>query len=352
MVTGRGLTGALKQKFPHWVLLVVAVALFFANTINIGADLSGMADAAEMLTGLPAHFSVLLFGIIIAYATIRFRYNQIASILKWLSLTLFAYVITAFIVKPEWKLVFRDTFVPSWPKGHETWPMLVAILGTTISPYLFFWQTSQEVEEDKAAGKRKLTQRRNASISALQERKLDVGMGTFFSNLVMYFIILTTALTLHKNGMTHVETSAQAANALAPLAGKFASLIFTLGIIGVGMLAIPTLAGSAAYAFAEVFRWRQGLDAQFRGAHQFYIVIAVSILCGIFLVFTKVSPVKALYLTAIINGSLAPFLLVGILLVASDHRVMCGQSSSKVSIIVVAITTVAMFAAAIGMFVF
>jgi Mn2+/Fe2+ NRAMP family transporter len=184
---------------------------------------------------------------------------------------------------------------------------VVAILGTTISPYLFFWQTSQEVEEDKAAGKRTLTQRQHASISALQKRKLDVGTGTFFSNLVMYFIILTTALTLHKNGMTHVETSAQAANALAPLAGKFASLIFTLGIIGVGMLAIPTLAGSAAYAFAEVFRWRHGLDAQLPGARQFYTVIALSILCGIFLVFAQVSPVKALYLTAIINGLLVPF---------------------------------------------
>jgi Mn2+/Fe2+ NRAMP family transporter len=199
-----------------------------------------MADAAGMLTGFNTHFFVVVFAGVIGFATIRLRYYQIASTLKWLALTLFAHIITAIVIRPNWTTIARDTFVPSWPKGHEAWATLVAILGTTISPYLFFWQASQEVEEEKAFGRRMRVRRQGATSKEIKDRKLDVGVGTFFSNLVMYFIILTTALTLHSHGITNVETSRQAAEALKPLAGSFAATLFTLGIIGVGLLAIPT----------------------------------------------------------------------------------------------------------------
>ncbi len=352
MVTGKGLAGALREKFPRPVIAFVALALLGANTINVGADLSGMADAAEMLTGVNSHWFVVLFGLAIAFATVYFRYHQIAGVLKWLAMTLFAYVITAFLIRPDWGTILHDTFIPTWPHGHEAWATLVAILGTTISPYLFFWQASQEVEEDKAIGRRMLVQRRNATEKEIRNRKLDVGTGTFFSNLVMYFIILTTALTLHKHGMTEISTTKEAAEALAPLAGKFASTLFTLGILGVGLLAIPTLTGSAAYAFAETFHWEEGLDQKFKSARAFYGIIIFSTLIGIAMDFANVNPVKALFLTAVINGLLAPFLLIGILLVASDDKIMCHQPSSLLGRAVVGLTTLLMFGAAVGMFVF
>jgi len=352
LVTGKGLAGALRDKFPKRLIALVAVALLIANTINVGADLFGMADAAKMLTGFNSHYFVGLFGVIIAFATIRFRYYQIANVLKWLAATLFAYVITAIMLRPDWTTIVHDTFVPSWPKGHEAWATLVAILGTTISPYLFFWQASQEVEEEKAMGRRMRVQREGATSKEIRDRKLDVGVGTFFSNLVMYFIILTTALTLHAHGITNIETSSQAAEALAPLAGKFAATLFTLGIVGVGLLAIPTLTGSAAYAFAETFHWRQGLDQKFKSARAFYCIIIFSTVIGIGLDIAQVNPVKALFWTAVINGLLAPFLLVGILLVACDPKIMNRQCSSLLGRAVVGLTAVVMFGAAIGMFLF
>jgi NRAMP (natural resistance-associated macrophage protein)-like metal ion transporter len=352
MVSGRGLAGAMHRRIPRPLILVAAVALFAANSINVGADLSGMADAAEMLTRINSHIYVVVFGVGISMATIFFRYHQIATILKWLALVLFAYVITGFIVHPDWSKIARAAFIPSWPRTHDQWSTLVAILGTTISPYLFFWQTSQEVEEDKAKGRRMLRQRFNATSREIVDRKIDVDIGTFFSNLVMFFIILTTALTLHVNGMTNIQSSGDAAQALFPLAGKFAGTLFTIGIIGVGFLAIPTLTGSAAYALAETFAWREGLDQRFRGARPFYLVIIVSTVSGVVMDFLKINPVRALYWTAIINGVLAPFLIVAILLTALDRTVMKNQPSSVSSAIVVSVATLLMFGAAVGMFIF
>jgi NRAMP (natural resistance-associated macrophage protein)-like metal ion transporter len=351
MVTGRGLGNALRQKGPRWLLFGGALGLLAANTINVGSDLSGMADAAEMLTGINSHIYVVIFGVAIAYATVRFRYHQIATVMKWLAAVLFAYVITAFLLRPNWGSVLRDTFVPSWPQNHEAWENLVAILGTTISPYLFFWQASQEVEEEKAMGRRLLVQRERATRREIIDRKLDVGVGTFFSNFVMYFIILTTALALHAHGIMDIETSKQAAEALRPLAGTLAYLLYTIGIIGVGFLAIPTLAGSAAYAFAETFSWKEGLDEPFRGALPFYAVLIFSVLLGMGMDFLNINPVKALFWTAVINGVLAPFLLVGVLICASDRKLMEGQPSSWLSRIGVGIITLVMFGAAAAMFV-
>jgi NRAMP (natural resistance-associated macrophage protein)-like metal ion transporter len=352
MVTGRGLAGALRHKFPRPLIFIAAAALFAANSINVGADLSGMADAAEMLTQINSHVFVSLFGVGIAVATIFFRYHQIASILKWLALILFAYVITGFIIHPDWPAISRAALIPSWPKNHGQWSTLVALLGTTISPYLFFWQASQEVEEEKAMGRRMLARRFGATRRELNTRKIDIDIGMFFSNIVMFFIILTTALTLHRSGVTDIQTSKDAAQALAPLAGKFAATLFTIGIIGTGLLAIPTLAGSAAYALAETFAWREGLDQRFRGARWFYLAIIVSTAVGIAMDFLGVNPVRALYWSAVINGCLAPVLLVGIIFASLDRTLMKDQPSSIPSVIVVSLTTLLMFAAVIGMFVF
>jgi NRAMP (natural resistance-associated macrophage protein)-like metal ion transporter len=351
MVTGRGLAGALRRRFDRRLVLIGALALLGANTINIGADLAGMADAAEMLTGINSHWLVVGFGIAIASATVWLRYYQIANTLKWLCLVLFAYVITAFIVHPNWSAAIHDTFSPSWPKGHIAWQTLVAILGTTISPYLFFWQASQEVEEEKAQGRRMCRERQGATKREIINRKLDVGLGAFFAVLIMYFIMLTTASTLHRHGVTNIETSRQAAEVLGPLAGRFASMIYTLGILGVGFLAIPTLSGSAGYALAETLSWKEGLDEKLKSARAFYGVIIASTLAGITLDFANINPVKALFWTAVINGLLAPFLLVGILIVASDKTIMMGQPSSILSRILVGLTALIMFGAAFGMFV-
>ena len=351
MVTGRGLMGALRRKFSRRVLAGAAAALLIANTINIGADLSGMADAAELLSGVNSHVWVVLFGGGIAWATIRLHYAAIARTLKWLALALFTYVATGIHIRPPWGEVLRATFVPTVPWSRESWATVVAILGTTISPYLFFWQASLEVEEEKAMGRHTLVERRGASPEELLDRKIDVGVGTFFSNLVMFFIILTTAFTLHTHGMTNPTSSKQVAEALQPLAGAYASLLYTIGVIGTGLLAIPTLSCSAAYAFAELFGWREGINERLASAPAFYMVVGTSMASGVAMDFANLNPVKALYWTAIINGLLAPFLLTGILLAASDRKLMRGQPSSRLGRATVAVTTVFMFAAAVAMFV-
>jgi len=350
MVTGAGLMSAFRKKFPRWVLVIVAAALFIANTINIGSDLSAMADAAEMLTSVSSHIWVFAFAAAIILATVFLSYHAIGNALKWLALVLVAYVITAFIVHPKWGGVFVATFKPSFPAGRGAAATLVAILGTTISPYLFFWQTSHEVEYEKSLGRRRLTDRQGASHAEIVIRKVDVGIGTLASNVAMYFIILTTALTLHSHGMTHLATSREVASALRPLAGSLATLLYTVGILGTGALAIPTLAGSSAYAFAETFGWDQGINEKVNQAPRFYAVVAAAVIIGVTLDFTNVNPISALYWTAVINGLLAPFLLVGLLLVASDRRLMRGQASSLLGRGVVGITTVAMILAALGMF--
>jgi Mn2+/Fe2+ NRAMP family transporter len=351
MATGRGLAGALRQKYPRWALIAAAAALFVANTINVGADLAGMADAGAMLTGWNSHVLVVVFGVGIAWAVVRFRYHQIASTLKWLALVLFAYVLVAFQLQPDWGSVLRDALVPRWPRAAE-WGALVAILGTTISPYLFFWQASQEVEEEKALGRRIAVRHPEAPSLLLAERRVDVGVGTFFSNLVMFFVILTTALTLHRHGVTNPQTSREVAEALRPLAGRFAETLYTVGIVGVGLLAIPTLAGSSAYAIAETFGWREGLDRKLRGARYFYGVIILSTILGVALDFLGFNPVRALYWSAVVNGVLAPFLLAALLLTASDRRRMRQRPIPWVSRVLVGAAAALMLAAAVGMFVF
>ena len=305
MVTGAGLAGALREKFPKFLLIVVCLALVTANTINIGADLSAMADAAELLTDLDSHVLVMVFGIGIGYATIRLPYYRIANTLKWLALSLFAYVITAFVIGPDWKKVLHDAFVPSLPHGKDAWAMLVAILGTTISPYLFFWQASQEVEEMRTERSRPrlplkiLTRGGGAELTRIS---IDTTVGMVFSNIIAYFIIIATASTLHALGLTQIQTAAEAAEALRPIAGDLAFLLFALGIIGTGLLAIPVLAGSAAYAVAEVFGWPSTLEAKFPEAIGFYTIISAATLIGFAMSFLPINPIELLVWTAVING--------------------------------------------------
>jgi Mn2+/Fe2+ NRAMP family transporter len=352
LVTGQGLIGSLSQKLPRIVILLIAISLFAANVLNIGADLAGMGDAAQMLTKIDSKVFVIIFGVAITVATVNFSYQKIARWLKWLALALFAYIACAFLVVNDWPKIVAATFIPHWPKNNEAWQTIVAILGTTISPYLFFWQTSLEVEESKCKGQVTEAQRKGATEEEIHIRKWDVGIGTLFSNLVMYFIILTTAVTLHAHGMTKIETSRQAAEALKPLAGNFATLLYTLGIVAVGLLAIPTLAGSAAYAFADTFKWHQGLAETPLKAKAFYIVIILAGVLGIGFNFIGFNPVKALFWSAVVNGILAPFLLVGILMVAGDGQIMNGQPSHHLNRLLVGITTVVMFAAAAALFIF
>jgi Mn2+/Fe2+ NRAMP family transporter len=351
-VTGKGLSRALGKKFPRPIVMAVSLGLLFANTITVGADLSAMADAAEMLSGANSHYFVIFFGAIIAFGTVVFRYRQITNILKWFALSLFTYVLTAFVVHPNWNTILRETLRPTWPVGHAAWGGLVAILGATISPYLFFWQASQELEEKRELGPVTPADEEGVKTKRTRARNLSVAAGTLFSNLAMYFIILTTALTLHRNGITNVDTSRDAAAALMPLAGPFAATLFTIGIVGVGLVSIPTLITSAAYALAETFRWRNGLSEKFKAARPFYSVIILSSVIGIALDFGDVSPMKALYWAALTNGVLAPFLLIAILIVASDREIMRQQPSSLLARIAVGATAFAMFGAAIGMFVF
>jgi NRAMP (natural resistance-associated macrophage protein)-like metal ion transporter len=347
MVTGEGLGAALKKKFPKPIVIVLCVALFIANAINIGADLSGMADAAAMLTPLPAFAFIPLFGAAIALAMVKCHYDQIANILKWLVLSLLAYAVTAF--RPDWAKVAHETLLPRAPVGEDIWQTIVAILGTTISPYLFFWQSAQEVEEDKAKGKLTVAQRMGATRWQITNRMLDVGAGTLASNFVMFFIILAAALTLHVQGKTDITTSREAAEALRPFAGDFAAAIYAIGIVAVGVLAIPTLADSAAFAFSETMNWKHGLSRKLHLAARFYTVIFLSIGLGAAINFLGINPIQALFWSGIINGVLAPFLLAGIVMIAHDPKLMRCQANPLWTQIIVTITAIAMFAAAIIM---
>ena len=350
LVSGAGLGCAIRKKFPRWIGAGLAFALFAANAINIAADLAGMGEATSLLHLGPALLYVILFGAVLAVLGVRLPYATIAKFLKWLALALLAYVVSAFLAKPQWSQVAHDVFHPSLPRDRDGWQALVAILGTTISPYLFYWQAGQEIEEQKDDGKTTKAQRANASDEEIGERRADVAAGTIASNAVMFFIILTASITLHAHGTTHIETTRQAAEALRPVAGDFAFLIFTIGLVGTGLLAIPTLAGSAAYAFAETFDWRYGLNERLRRAVPFYAVYVAAIVGGIALNLAGIPAVKALVWSSVVNGLLAPIVLVALLAVIVDKKLMKSQPSPTGMVIVVAITAILMAGAAVALF--
>jgi NRAMP (natural resistance-associated macrophage protein)-like metal ion transporter len=322
-VTGHGLAGNIRMHYPAWLLYGVVALLVVANTINIAADVSAMGEAARLLLGGPVHLYTLLFGTISLLLQVFVPYTRYVPWLKWLTLALLAYVGVLFTVHIPWAEVLSATIWPhiSWNAQYVT--TMVAVFGTTISPYLFFWQASQEVEDQQALpGALPLIEAPNQAGSSFRRIKLDTAIGMGFSNLVAFFIILTTALTLHAHGVTDIQTSAQAASALKPVAGDLAFALFSLGIIGTGFLAVPVLAGSAAYAMAGAFKWQRGLELPPSRAKGFYSIIALSTVIGMALGFTAIDPIKALFWSAVMNGVIAVPIMAVMMLMASNRQVM------------------------------
>ena len=322
-VSGCGLAGNIRRHYPKWVLYGLLSLLLAANTINIGADLSAMADATALLIGGLRHVYIIGFGLFCVVLQIYFSYARYIRVLKWLTLSLFAYVGVVFSVDLPWPNVIKGVFALSLSTNADYLTTVVAIFGTTISPYLFFWQASQECEDIRAVKADKpLHDHPSQAARQLARIKVDTYIGMGFSNLIAFFIMLTVAATLHTHGVTDIQTSAQAAEALRPIAGKFAFLLFSMGIIGTGLLAVPVLAGSAAFAVAESFRWRQGLDlTPLRGA-RFYGVIAAATLVGVGLGFTRLDPIKALFYAAVINGVISPPIMLVMMRMASNPKIM------------------------------
>ena len=357
MVTGKGLSGVIKKHHSKKILYFAVTLLVVANTINIGADLGAMASAGQLILGISFIYWLIGIALLIVILEIVVSYKAYARVLKYLALMLLAYILTAFIIKVDWSKVIYTTFVPSFSTSKEYILNIVAILGTTISPYLFFWQTNQEVEEGYANNKLGLraigTGKGIPDITDVDVRhmRLDTNIGMLFSNLVMFFIIVTTASTLKANGITHIDTATQAAQALKPLAGDFAFLLFALGILGTGFLAIPILAGSAAYAISEIFNWKEGLNKKFKQAHGFYGIIIVATLIGVIINFLPIKPFTMLYYTAIINGLAAPPLMVLIMLIANNKKIMGKYSNTVFSNFMGWLITIIMAIASIALMV-
>jgi NRAMP (natural resistance-associated macrophage protein)-like metal ion transporter len=319
-VTGKGLAGNLREHYPRWLVYAIVGLLLVANTINIAADVSAMGDAMALLISGPGRLYAAGFGIISLLLQIFVPYSQYVRILKWLTLALLAYVAVVFTVDIPWQNVATSLFKPKLVWNAATITTIVAVFGTTISPYLFFWQASQEVEELQADPNAKpLIEAPKQARASFRRIKIDTIVGMGFSNLVAFFIILTTAVSLHLHGVTNIQTSAEAATALKPIAGHFAFLLFAAGIIGTGMLAVPVLAGSAAYAMAGAFGWKKGLELV---AKRFYSIIAVSTLIGIGLGFAPIDPIKALYWSAVINGVISVPIMLIMMLMATRKDVM------------------------------
>ena len=322
-VSGEGLAANMRQHYPAWLLYAIVGLLLVANTINIAADVDAMANALNLIIGGPTHWYVVGFGTLSLLLQIFIPYRRYVRILKWLTLALLAYVAILFVVHIPWTQVLINILLPhlSWQPAYIT--TVVAVFGTTISPYLFFWQASQEVEEQQADPRAIALKDAPDQASANFRRiKIDTYIGMAFSNLVAFFIILTTAVTLHLHGISDIQTSAQAASALRPIAGEFAFMLFSAGIIGTGLLAIPVLAGSAAYAMAGAFHWRDSLELKPNAAKGFYGIIAISTLIGIGLCFTPIDPIKALFWSAVINGVISVPIMAVMMLMAARTDIM------------------------------
>ncbi len=322
IVTGEGLAGVLKRHYRSRVLYAAVGLLLIANTINAGADIGAIAAAINLLLPVPPSLLIVPISISLVVLQIWGSYRLIATTFKWLTLSLLAYIGSAFFAHPNANEVLRATFVPVLRWDSHFLSVLVGVFGTTISPYLFFWQADQEVEEEIAHGKRKLADRKGATKADLRYAAWDVNIGMLFSNLVMYFIILATGATLFKAGKTNVQSAADAAEALQPLVGHFATMLLGIGLIGAGVLAVPILTGSSAYAIAETFGWKHGLDQKPRRASRFYMLIALSTFVGMLINFTNINPITLLFWTGVLNGFLAPPLLVLILIISNNRKIM------------------------------
>ncbi len=350
MCSGRGLAGVLKRYYSKKLLYPVVIGLVIANTINAGADIAAISAAINMFVPIPISAMVIPIAIAIVVLQVWGSYKVIVKIFKWLTLSLFAYVIAAFLAKPDWFAVAKATFFPQVQFTSEYITTIVAILGTTISPYLFFWEAGEEVEQEKSEGRKDVNARRGATDKEIKKEKIDTIVGMLFCNLVFYFVIVSAGATLHMTGQTSIQSATEAAQALRPLAGDFATVLFGIGLIGAGLLAIPVLTGSAAYAVSETFGWPSGLDEKPNHAKKFYGVIAASTIIGVLIDFAGINPISALFWTAVINGVVAPPLLIVVMLVANNKRVMGKRTNGIFTNIVGWLATAVMFAAAIAMF--
>jgi NRAMP (natural resistance-associated macrophage protein)-like metal ion transporter len=345
IVTCQGLTGVLKMHYSKPVLYLMMLFSFPAIVLNIGADIEGMGAVAHLLVpGVPVFAFEILFTLLVLLAIIYYPYHKLSSILKWLCLVLFLYMIIPFLVKVNWKDVARHTFIPTVHFDNDFFELLVAILGTTISPYLFFWQTTMEAENIANSTKRVVINKR-----FMDKMEKDVYLGMFFSNLVMYFIILTAGVVLYSAGIKQIDTVDQAAKALEPLTGKTTYLFFALGVIGTGLLAIPVLGGSLSYIVAETFNWKLGLEKKFHQAPAFYLTLIVSLLAGLCLDFLNISPIQALIYTAILYGLTAPVLIAIILNICNSPKIMGTAVNGRWSNILGYTTLVLMTASAIAL---
>lgn len=330
-VTGQGIAGNLRQHYPNWLLQTIVVLLLIANTLNIGADLGAMAEATNLiLPHIGTWIWVVLFGALCTVVQMFLSHQRYVNVLKWLTLGLLSYFLVLLVIKVPWGEVVRSAFLPRWSQGSDFWLMVVAILGTTISPYLFFWQAAQEVEDTKAHPKRvPLNQRPTQAPSALARIRFDTLIGMGVSNLVGLAIVVTTGATLQNTGIQEVNSAAQAAQALRPLAGDFAFALFALGIVGTGLLSVPVLAGSAAYALGEARRWPVGLSRKPLQAKAFYGTIAAATLLGAALNIAAVSPMRALVWAAVLNGLVAAPVMALLVLMAGNSQVMGRFKASR-----------------------
>jgi Mn2+/Fe2+ NRAMP family transporter len=351
-VTGKGLAANIKDAFPPIVIKAVVLLLLIANTLNIAADVAAMGEVAELVSGFNRHLMTAFFVIATLLLQVFIPYHRYVRFLKWLTLSLLAYVAVLFTVRVPWGQVALRTIWPNFTLDSTAAAVVVGVFGTTISPYLFFWQASEEVEEMRAhRGAVPLTRDPRAAGAELRRIRWDTWSGMFYSDLTAYFIILATAVTLHTAGITDINTAAQAASALRPLAGNFAFTLFALGILGVGLIGVPVLAGSGAYALSEAMGWRSGLERKATDARGFYGIIAVSVLAGLFIQYLPISPMKALFWSAVINGIVAVPLMVVIILLVSKKSVMGAFTASRPIIILGWIATAVMGAAAVWMFI-
>lgn len=324
IITNKGLAEVLQKYYHRRIIMAAVILLVIANIVNIGADLGAMAASLQMISGINFYLAAVAFAAVIVLLEVFIHYRSYVKFLKWLTLSVFAYVIVGIIIHPDWSAILGETFIPEIHFSKEYLFAIVAIFGTTISPYLFFWQTSGEVEEN-GSEKNKLR--------SLPERvgkmRVDVGVGALLANVVFFFIVLTTAQVLFKNGINNIESAQQAAETLRPLAGQYAYLLFALGIIGTGLLAIPILASSGAYALAELFKWKGSLELKFSQARGFYLVIAFSVIVGLLLNLVGINPIRALYYAAFLNGIVVLPLMVLIMKVGNNHEIMNGETHPK-----------------------
>jgi NRAMP (natural resistance-associated macrophage protein)-like metal ion transporter len=352
LVSGEGLAAVMRKRLGAPAAYALAAVVIVANTFNVGADIGGMSAAARLVLPIPANVWTILFGLGLIAAQIWLPYAAIARIFKWLTLTLFAYVVTAFVVHPHWSGVLVRFVLPRIHFDATVLSTIVGVLGTTITPYLFFWQASLVIEEEKAAGQTSIASRRGTDEDVVCDAHTDVNTGMIFSNVVAFFIIVTTAATLGAHGLVHISSAQQAASALTPLAGHFASLLFALGMVGTGILAVPVLAGSSAYVAAETFKFREGLNEPLRRARLFYAVIAAGILIGVAIDLLRINAIGALFWSAVLNGVAAVPLIATIVWLASDRSLMHRWRSSPIARAWGWATVLLMGAAAAGMFYF